>query len=130
MVKVNWRGARFKRSIDDEMERRMGRAVQFLRGETIKGLNRTQPTARSGRGLVGLAPSAPGEPPKRVTSRLFTSIAAVVERDARGIVGRYGTNVKVYPLALEFGTSRIKARPFLRPPFFNNKPVIRRILVG
>jgi len=130
MVQVNWRGTQFGRSVGNEMERRMGRAVQFLRGETIKGLIRTQPTARSGRSLVGLAPSAPGEFPKRVTSRLFTSISAVVERDARGIVGFYGTNVKDYPLALEFGTSTIKARPFLRPPFFNNKPTIKRILVG
>jgi len=127
---VRWRGAQFQKEVDADLVRRMGRTVIFLRDETVKGLSRTQQTKRSGRALAGLDPSKPGEFPKRVTGRLRNSIATQVEKVGRKIIGRYGTNVKDYPLALEFGTRKLKARPFLRPVFFRNKKTIKRILLG
>ncbi len=127
---LKWRGPQFQKEVDDDLVRRMGRTVIFLRDETVKGLSRTQSTARSGKSLIGLDPSKPGEFPKRVTGTLRRSIATQVEKVGRKIFGRYGTNVKDYPLALEFGTRRMSARPFLRPVFFGNKGTIRRILLG
>lgn len=127
---VKWRGPEFQKTIDATLVQRMGRTVIFLRDEVVKGLSRTQQTARSGRALVGLDPSKPGEFPKRVTGTLRRSIATQVQKVSRKIIGRYGTNIKDYPLALEFGTRTIKARPFLRPVFFGNKKTIKRILLG
>lgn len=59
-------------------------------------------------------PSRPGEPPHVDTGRLRSSITHEVEETLTGIVGRVGTNV-VYGRFLELGTSKMKARPFLRP---------------
>ena len=61
-------------------------------------------------------PSAPGDPPHVDTGRLRSSITHEVEYNNREIEGRVGTNVE-YALELEIGSSRIAARPFLRPAF-------------
>lgn len=57
----------------------------------------------------GANPSAPGEPPAKQTGRLRASVAWEVA----GLVARVGTNVR-YGRWLEFGTSRMAARPWLR----------------
>lgn len=129
-VRIKWDATKLKTVTANEMVKRVRQAVVFLRSETVKGLNRTQPVIRSGRGKRGLNPSKPGEFPKRVSDTLRNSITTEVKKDNDKIVGRYGTNVKDYPLALEFGTRRgLKARPFLRPPFFDNQDVLKKILV-
>lgn len=48
------------------------------------------------------------------TGRLRASIAQEIGGDDDGLVARVGTNVEYAPY-LEFGTSRMSARPFLRP---------------
>jgi HK97 gp10 family phage protein len=48
------------------------------------------------------------------TGRLRSSITHEVGGDSEGIAARVGTNVEYAP-HLEYGTSRMKARPFLRP---------------
>lgn len=48
------------------------------------------------------------------TGRLRSSITHEVGGDAQGMVARVGTSVEYAP-HLEFGTSRMRARPFLRP---------------
>lgn len=58
-------------------------------------------------------PSAPGEPPHKRSSRLFTSITWQLGEDALGLYAIVGTNVE-YAEFLEIGTDRMAARPFLR----------------
>lgn len=60
------------------------------------------------------SPSAPGEPPAVVTGTLKASIAHRVEDEDGQTVGIVGTGVE-YARPLEFGTSRMAARPFLYP---------------
>lgn len=48
------------------------------------------------------------------TGRLRSSINWRLARDSRGLAAIIGTNVEYAPY-LEFGTSRMAARPFLRP---------------
>jgi len=48
------------------------------------------------------------------TGRLRASIAEELGEDSRGLVERIGTNVN-YAKHVEFGTSRMRAQPFLRP---------------
>lgn len=59
------------------------------------------------------SPSAPGEPPAVVTSLLKNSISHRIEEDEEGRPsGVVGTSVE-YAWHLEFGTSKMKPRPFL-----------------
>lgn len=72
----------------------------------------------------GHVPSAPGSPPNADTHNLDLGI------DVR--INPSGLTVSVvstapYSAALEFGTSRISARPFLRPALQRNK---NRLLMG
>lgn len=58
--------------------------------------------------------SAPGDPPKVKTGRLRASITHRLSYEDKEIVGEVGTNVE-YAGWLEYGTSRMAARPFLGP---------------
>jgi HK97 gp10 family phage protein len=64
----------------------------------------------SGKGHV---PSLPGEPPNADTRHLDTNIETTIEaRDPPTVVV---TSHAAYSAALEFGTSRMAERPFMRP---------------
>jgi HK97 gp10 family phage protein len=63
-------------------------------------------TVRVDRGAKRLAPVD--------TGRLRSSITWEMGQEGTVIVGRVGTNVHYAPY-LEFGTRRMRARPFLRP---------------
>src|SRR4051812_32433943 len=77
---------------------------------------------------VGAPPSsAPREPPPVRTGRLRNSIAA--EIDLGVLKSRIGTNLEYGP-HLECGTSRMAARPFLRPTLLIEMPNIIRIMGG
>lgn len=59
-------------------------------------------------------PSAPGEGPAVRTGRLRGSITWRLGRDGFGLYADIGSNV-LYAPYVELGTSRMAARPFLRP---------------
>jgi len=78
-------------------------------------------------------PSAPGEPPRKRLGNLHNSITFAVTIEGGEVVGYYGVRKGPasddkghYAIDLEFGTSRMKARPYLRPTFYNNKPKLGR----
>lgn len=114
--------------VGDELERNMKVAVIFVRDEVKKKLNRGQPTRtlRSG-SIIGLDPSSPGEPPKKITAQLMNSIRTKVIRTTRRITGLVGTNLKKGKW-LEYGTSKMKPRPYLRPTITENRRKIGRII--
>lgn len=60
---------------------------------------------------AGHIPSEPGQPPNADTRLLDTSIHTT--KEGRGRVNV--TSNAPYSAALEFGTSRVAARPFMRP---------------
>jgi len=128
MTRVVWRGRQFFKKTKAEQAIRMGRAVLFVQGQTKQLLNRSQPLKRLSSGIrVGLDPSKPGEPPKRVEGSLLKSITTQVEITSKRIIGRVGTNIE-YARFLELGTTRIRQRPFLRPALKRSKPAIKKIL--
>jgi HK97 gp10 family phage protein len=62
------------------------------------------------------------------TGRLRSSITSrIAENDGTTIAAEVGTNVQ-YAQAVEFGTSRKAARPFMLPAFENNKQKILKQL--
>lgn len=63
-------------------------------------------------GEAGDQPSQPGQPPHQVTGELLQSVSH--EFEDQGLTGIVGTNDPVGRW-LEFGTSKMAARPWLRP---------------
>jgi HK97 gp10 family phage protein len=108
-------GQRYSAHILRHVERNMLRAVNDLRNYIVKRLS------------VGQPPSKPFGFPHLDTGRLRGSIVAETELVRSTVVGRVGTNVE-YAKALEFGTTRMKPRPFLRPSLRINKRKIRATL--
>lgn len=74
----------------------------------------------SGKGHV---PSSPGEPPNRDTGVLQAHLRAALVAPLEAQV----TSEAPYASALEFGTSRMEARPFLRPSRDAKAPEIQRL---
>lgn len=128
---LKWNDAAVFKLTKQEIEQRMGKVSQFLRNEVIKSINISQPTKRTAGGpRIGLDPSKPGDPPKRIEGDLVRSIVEEVEVTDTKIIGRYGSTQTEKAKALEFGTSKMSARPFLRPPLFKNRNRIKRMLAG
>ena len=73
---------------------------------------------------AGHVPSLPGQPPNADTRQLDTSIHTVV-------VGRGRVNVEStapYSAALEFGTSKMAARPFMAPAAKKKSPEAKKLV--
>lgn len=115
-------------SIDERMRQTMVTAAQtyeriwqqLLRGSKsgrIYRVGKTPSRAQAERGATFREhqASAPGEPPAINTGTLSRSIRRTVVREAWG---RYRATISwqvVYLRFLEFGTTRMKARPSVRP---------------
>lgn len=110
--------ARMRTAIKNESRRELFAAGEVIRKDAADSIKEG---AISGPGHI---PSAPGQPPNADTHNLDLSI------DVR--INPSGKSVSViaqakYAAALEFGTSRIAARPFMRPALQRNK---NRIVYG
>ena len=116
MAKMNWYGDKLRKEIEAKCFKNMGAACRFLEGEIKKDIS-------------GPSPSAPGEPPGVVSGELRRSMTHEVEKTPQGVTGRVGTN-KEYAIPLEFGTSTMAARPFLRPGLEKNKKPIAKTLTS
>ena len=76
----------------------------------------------------GTAPSESGETPHVGTGLLRRSIAVKIV-DPDKLIGAVSTNVKYAPY-LELGTSKMAARPFLRPALHNNEDELHKKLTA
>ena len=117
MTVISWTPERVQARVMSDVEHRMDRAVTFLRDEVKRAINIGNPTGRE--------PSAPGEPPRKVTSRLFHSMAKAVVRTPHEVIGAYGSNVE-YSFFLELGTRKMAPRPHLRPALQKNRSRVLR----
>ncbi len=120
----------FRRKTLEEVKKNMLVATVFVRDRVKEKLNRGQPTRTTpGGNIIGLDPSLPGEPPKKITSQLQNSIRQRVVSTASSVVGLIGSDLKK-AAALELGNRRgtLKPRPYLRPTLMENRGKILRIL--
>lgn len=123
-----------------ELQKKMTKAVQELKG--LKGIMGKATLLVQREAMTSMKPgtgrrykrksvihvaSAPGQPPAVDTGRLRASIVPKVKTIGGEIVGIVGTNVPYAPY-LEFGTSRMAARPFLRRAFKTKGKQIHRLL--
>ena len=113
---VKWYGDKLKKEMRAKCVKNMSDACLFLEGDIKKS-------------LTGKSPSAPGEPPGKRTGTLGRGITHEVEKKPDSVVGRVGTNI-TYAIPLEFGTSKMAARPFMRPGLERNKERVARIMTS
>ncbi len=127
-IRLNLRPKRLMSKVGNRLEKNMEVATVFVRDEVKKKLNRGQPTRtlRSG-SVIGLDPSKPREPPKKITAQLQNSIRTKVIRRKNAIIGLVVTNLKKGRW-LEFGTSKMKPRPYLRPTLSEQRRKIGRVV--
>lgn len=125
---VRWLGDEVYQRLYRQISSNMDLAVQHVKGEVQKSINRGN--------ADGSSPSRPGEPPKKVSGRLFQSIATDKIEGISQIVGVIGTNDEKAP-RLELGFVGTDAqgrnisqapRPFLRPGLDNSASAVERIL--
>ena len=89
------------------------RIVTDTRANAVQGIQRGPATGRVR--PDGSRASAPGQFPMSDTGRLASSVEFNLPTAGR-LMGEVGTNV-IYGRYLEFGTSRMAARPWLLPSF-------------
>jgi hypothetical protein len=80
--------------------------------------------------IQGPPRSKPGEAPHKDTSRLYNSIQAIgpaVQGDQ--VIASVGTDVP-YGIMLEYGTSRMAARPWLTRSLRENQSQIAKQIIG
>lgn len=97
----------------------------FVAADAIKVTARHSITAGSisGKGHVA---SLPGEPPNRDTGHLDTNI----ESFRTGPLSAAVKSQAEYAAALEYGTSKMAARPYMRPAVKANEAKIKAIAVA
>ena len=121
-VTMEWDGDRVVLEAMHQMSINADRVGMMLHGAVVNSLSKGQPTKRVGKRLVGLDPSKPGEPPRKLHGLLANSIDYRKKVDKSRVELFIGANTK-YARALEFGNpkSRLKARPYLRPAIAKNR---------
>lgn len=103
---IRWNGDQLKGILDDEIAKRLATAAEVVRARAVRSVS------VSGWAGGSYRPSKPGDPPHADTRQLGQSIFYVVMRDDQKAI--VGTNLKK-GLFLEVGTSKMRARPYLRP---------------
>lgn len=84
--------------------------------EAVRGIQRGPANGRTyKRGTVTHTASAPGQFPMSDTGRLASNVESILATPAN-IQAKVGTNI-VYGAYLEFGTSKMAARPWLQRSF-------------
>ena len=125
----NWNANGVAQKTQATVIKRMNKATLAVKGATQTLLARGQPKRRLPGGTrIGLDPSRPGEPPKRVEGALQDSINTDIVIRPSVIIGRVGSNLK-YARALELGSAKrgLAKRPYLRPALRKSRPAIRAI---
>lgn len=112
---------RLKRLSGPEVVKAAGRVLyvgaDMIRSEAFRSISAG---SVSGKGHV---PSQPGEPPNRDTGVLQANLKAELVAPLEAQV----TSEAPYAAALEFGTSRMEARPYMRPARDKKAPEIQRL---
>ena len=104
------------------------RGVLRISNRIVKTL---QKGSRSGRsyprpgGQVHVA-SAPGEPPKSDTGFLAQHVVPTTTKNRSGVISAAVVISASYAGFLEFGTTHMKPRPYVKPAFLLELPAIRK----
>lgn len=117
------------KNVEKEVEKRMVRSVELVRGHAVKNIARG---SKSGTTRQLYNPrrthtsSAPGEFPASDTGFLVSSITTDVDVEGTTVVGKIVASAPYAP-HLEFGTTNMQARPFMQPSLESQSRRIEKI---
>tara|TARA_R100000655_G_scaffold6783_1_gene19099 strand:+ start:198 stop:647 length:450 start_codon:yes stop_codon:yes gene_type:complete len=115
-----------KEDLEKDMKEVLLGGGQLIRGEAVRSI---QQGSKSGKTYKKYNPtrthkaSAPGEAPASDTGFLVSNIRVKEEKDVVQVRSEAS-----YSKFLEFGTSKMLARPFLFPAFEKSKPKIAEVI--
>lgn len=118
--------ARLKRIQGPEMERAVGRAL-FAGGNIVQVDAQISLTAGAVSGKSHVPSTAP-DPPNQDTGVLGNNIEVTLKLESDGPVVEVSSNAP-YSRALEEGTSRMEARPFMRPALDRNRDKVTQLVL-
>jgi len=119
---------RFNKDAMLEINKKMNEAVAIVRNHAIESIQRG---AKTGVTYEKYNPrrthtaSVAGQPPATDTGFLVSSITSNVKRSGKKVVGQIVASAPYAP-SLEFGTSKMAARPFMVPALEKNRRKIER----
>jgi HK97 gp10 family phage protein len=123
-VSVRPRYKQVLKGYEENAKKIVGYGLQEIRGIAVKGILAGNKSGRTyTRGNITHTASAAGEYPASDTGFLANNIH--ISRSPSGLSGAVESRAK-YSEALEFGTSKMAARPFLQPSAEEVRPKIRR----
>jgi hypothetical protein len=116
MSQVTWKGEDFLAKVSTKMYERMDAVADYLVDRIKKKLSTTG------------SPSSPGNPPHLRTGDLRDSITAVDSAGLDLFAKDIGSNLE-YSTNLEYGTSKMAPRPFLRQTLCEEQQHIADIML-
>ena len=124
---IEWNEEEMRGALGAQMDKNLAAAGLLLVSEVRKVISTPSRTVAAGStksgkskkilGRRGSNPSKPGEPPHKDFGTLRNSITYEVQQGLRAVW--VGSKLD-YSLFLEFGTSKMAARPYLRPTLMRN----------
>jgi hypothetical protein len=146
--KFVWRAQAVMAQVESRVQQNMDRAAIYLVNDVVQSFG--SPSAMPDIGLLkrrrggdftklkekewrGMQSSAPGDPPFVQTGMLRRSITWASPSKLIRLVGsalKPQGEKGSYALCLEYGTSKMQARPYLRPALVRCRKAIFRIIVG
>jgi len=114
-IVTKWSPQKFIRDFENNLNRNLDEAAEHLQSD----IQDTFP----GRGRK---PSLAGEIPTVQLGGLKRSIRR--EKSAKGFARKVGSDIKGYPMYLEYGTRLMKKRPYLRPAIERNRMTLKTII--
>lgn len=116
-------------SIDAELKKALFASAKHVEAESKRSIVSGQKTGRIyKRRTVTHQASAPGEAPASDTGRLVNSVTAYLNGTALESFVVAGRGIVKYAAMLEFGTSKMAARPFMFPALEKSKGWIQERL--
>ena len=119
-----WYGQKVYEEISQQVSKNLDAAAIYLTSKVKENVNVSQPYKIYGKYRKGLDPSKPGEKWRKITG--FGGKSLAWERESPHI-RRVGSNVK-YVKYLEFGTSKMAARPALNETLQQEAAALHKIL--
>lgn len=121
-------------NIQGQLEKTIGLCCQKVRSDIQDSMAKTPrdmtKTYFTNNKTTGHHPSLPGNPPAPDTGNLRNSIRYEVHGEGKEVYGIVGSTQKDpnYAVYTEYGTSKMKPRPWLRPAMLKNNDWIRKAI--
>ena len=120
-AKIQWNGKQFEQEMLSRVQARLFKAAMVLRAAIVRKIRRFS--------YFKVGPSAPGFAPHMRTGILSGRHIFWRVKPGDPYTVEVGVSV-LYGVWLELGTSRMAARPYLRPTFVETFPRMLRIVTG